>query len=90
MVGSQELQVAFSGLLITVGHSVALLDSCDLLFYSYCSDCGTCIAKIVTAIVGNFPKFYLLRGCCTLLLFLPLFTSLCAPVQIDRLDTALD
>ena len=29
--------------------------------------------------MGRFSKFNLLHGHCTLLLFLPLFTSLCAP-----------
>ena len=32
--------------------------------------------------VGTFSKFNLLRGHCTLLLSLPLLTSLCAPVTM--------
>ena len=35
-------------------------------------------------IVRTVAKFNLLRGHCTLLLFLPLFMSLCAPAWIDQ------
>ena len=35
--------------------------------------------------VGTFSKFNLLRGRCTLLLSLPLFTSLCAPDSVDSM-----
>ena len=44
MVGSQESQASFSGLLIAVGHSVALLDSRDLLL------------QAALTVDGKFPK----------------------------------